>query len=310
MCTWREARRTPHGLRTRMCNRTSHPRGFTVLQVSHDTHKAPEPRLCACAATAVSCCTTTSPTGQPEVSLCRSGAARARQSAEQNSVTSQSPLSQKHSVRHTVPQESVHVYLTRSTKDAARAAHAHVQPHVTPTWFRSLADSHSHSPILTHSHSLSLSPTLTSSTARRAAQHSAHENTYASFSPLFLVHTRVFPWSTWTRTPGSCATCLLAGWRCPKGALVARYGVLVGAWAWRGIPYSSWWCPTGLFDRLTECDSLASGQRILSKPMRTSFSSGLAQSSLATGASPSSRSRTTPCRSAGRTLGPDSSWRV
>ena len=61
-----------------------------------------------------------------------------RQSAEQNSVTSQSPLSQKHSVRHTEPQESVHAYLTRSTMDAARAVHAHVQPHVTPTWFHSL----------------------------------------------------------------------------------------------------------------------------------------------------------------------------
>ena len=43
--------------------------GASSVIVQHDTHKAPKPRLCACAATAVSCCTTTSPTGQPEVLL-------------------------------------------------------------------------------------------------------------------------------------------------------------------------------------------------------------------------------------------------
>ena len=38
-------------------------------------------------------------------------------------------------------------YLTRSTKDAARAAHAHVQPHVTPTWFHSLTQSTVHNTV-------------------------------------------------------------------------------------------------------------------------------------------------------------------
>ena len=44
--------------------------------------------------------------------------------------------------------------LTRSTKDAARAAHAQVQPHVKPTWFHSHTHTHSvsHSLTLTHTH--------------------------------------------------------------------------------------------------------------------------------------------------------------
>ena len=91
---------TLHRLRTRMCNRTSHPHGFSVLHVSRATRhgQAHKPCTCACAATAV-LLSTTSPTGQPEVSLCRSAEAGARQRAERSSVTAQSPC-HKTSVRH------------------------------------------------------------------------------------------------------------------------------------------------------------------------------------------------------------------
>ena len=35
--------------------------GASSVTVQHDTHKAPKPRLCACAATTVSCCSCSSP---------------------------------------------------------------------------------------------------------------------------------------------------------------------------------------------------------------------------------------------------------
>ena len=60
-CDWR-ARQTLRRLRTHtptwfhsLTHSLTH--GASSVEVQHDTHKAPKPRLCACAATAVSCCT-------------------------------------------------------------------------------------------------------------------------------------------------------------------------------------------------------------------------------------------------------------
>ena len=120
---------------------------FTVLHVSQwNTTQTSTATMSVCVRSRSGfSCTTTSPTGQPEVSLCRSGTAGARHRAERSSVTSQNPLSQK-TQRHThAPQESVHVCLTCSTTNTTQAAHAPAHPHVTPTWFHSFIHSFIHS---------------------------------------------------------------------------------------------------------------------------------------------------------------------
>ena len=88
------------------------------VTVQHDTNKHIN-HVCVRAQPPRFLLSTTSPTGQPEVSLCRSADAGARHRAEKSSVTAQCPKSQKHRQTH-APHKSVHVPLTDSTPHRLR----------------------------------------------------------------------------------------------------------------------------------------------------------------------------------------------
>ena len=119
---------TPYRLCTHKRNRTlTHTVSRCLMCDSATRHKQHRNRVCVRAQPLRFHALPPPPRpANPRCHCVAQGTNSARLRAERHSVTSQCPPSPKSGQTH-APQESVHVYLTRT--DTAQAAHAHAQPH-------------------------------------------------------------------------------------------------------------------------------------------------------------------------------------